>query len=141
MSAATGGSIADHLDAEKMLEGIVSRVLRFGVVISLGVSAFGLVVSFLQDSRRLSATGSIRLHYLSYAFRFPHTLHAVYAGVSAFSGIAIVELGLILLLLTPFAWVLISAVVFAYHKDKALSIVAFTVFAILVLSVSLGKSG
>lgn len=90
-------------------------MLRIAVVVSLGVSAVGLIVAFWQDSRRLSASWSIQQHYLSRAFRFAHTLHAVYVGVSSFSGIAIVELGLILLLLTSFAWILISASVFAYH--------------------------
>jgi uncharacterized membrane protein len=128
--------------AEEKIELVVARVLRVGVVLSLSVVLIGLVLAFIQDASSVSrGASSIAQHVIGPGFHFPHTFGGVYFGVLHGRGLAIIELGLVLLLITPIARVAIAALLFAVHHDRALATISTVVLVFLMISIILGRSG
>ncbi len=118
-----------HLDDQRV-EILISNLLRGGVVLAALV-VIGGAVPYLGMHPRARATYRIfhgEPEYLK-------TVHGVVA--AAFSGDvrAVIQLGLLLLIATPIARVILSAVAFAIEGDKMY--VAFTLIVLAVLLYSL----
>jgi len=69
----------------------------------------------------------------------PTSLGAVVVGALHGRPVAIIDLGLTLLILTPVLRVAISAAFFAVHGDRRYALISGTVLALLLLGFVLGK--
>ena len=103
----------------------VGRVLHAGVLVSAAIllgdpAAFG---SHAVEQAHLRASAS-----------FPHSFVAVWDGIGRGSGEAIIVAGVLVLILTPVAGLVTSAVAFARRRDWL-----FTAISASVLSVILGS--
>jgi uncharacterized membrane protein len=121
-------------------ERLISRVLRGGVLISLGLVVVGTAITFahhrdyLTDSSQLDAlTGDGAV--------FPRSLGDVGRGLAKLQGRAVVMLGLLVLIATPVMRVAVSIMAFARQRDRTFVGITVVVLCLLMTSFVLGRAG
>ena len=113
---------------------VIGRVLRYGVVISAAVILIGTLS--LATSIGSADTSS----YLSYnPGAVPHdgvqvSASAILGGLATFAPFSWIELGVILLIATPVARVLISVFLFAAERDRLYVLITAAVLTLLLFS-------
>ena len=113
---------------------IISKVLRYGVLLSAAVIVVGTVL--LGAHEAFSQSGS----FLNYNPNqvphgsFPVTFNGLAAGLISGSPIAIIELGVLLLLATPVSRVLFSVFLFAAEHNRTYVYITLTVLTLLLFS-------
>lgn len=130
-----------QMEKIRKAESLISGVLRIGVVTALVIVTFGVVVAFASKPSVYLHTDRSNAFQLSANSGFPHSVSAVFSGLAHFQGEAIIVFGLMVLLATPILRVLVSAFIFAFQKDRYFVFITVFVFAMLMLSFVLGKSG
>lgn len=111
------------------LEDFIARVLRLGVVASAAISGLGFLLDLL-----LPALGRT-------VGRSPVGYGDILRGVARGNPLALIDLGLIVLVLTPVARVAGAAVAYARVRDRAFTAITLFVLTMLILSFLLGKAG
>jgi len=114
------------------MDQIISYVLRGGVLLSAGLLILGAL---------LYAIGALRSGAPAFPSTYPHSLSDVFHGLVQGDPLAILALGLLVLLLTPVARVLISIFAFARERDWLYVGITTLVFLILLVSFLLGRGG
>lgn len=114
---------------DQRIETIIGTLLRSGVILAATVVLAGGILYLVRHGHEV----------IDYAiFRGePEGLKRVggiFHGVAALSGRAIIQLGLLLLIATPVARVLFSAIAFAIERDYLYVIITLIVLAILFYS-------
>jgi uncharacterized membrane protein len=123
----------------RRIEGIISTVLRVGVLVSLVLILIGTAVTFIHHTDYITSTAALsdlrngRLDY-------PTTLSGVVRGIADGEGRAIVAAGLLTLLATPILRVAISLAIFAVTGDRTFLAITFAVLALLIASLALGTA-
>ena len=115
------------------MEQTISGILRVGVISSAIMIAVGLVLLFAGQGRlftdhALITTGSM----------FPRTLGAIMASIVAGNGLGFIQLGILLLIMTPIFRVAASVVLFVRAGEKPMAIVTLGVFLLLLASFMVG---
>lgn len=111
---------------EFVIQDISGWVLRIGVAVSVGVMVLGLALSFIQHPPRVKTMESTR---------FNSSPAAIWHGVIHGQGVAVIELGIFLLVLTPITRVAMSVVLFAFYDHDWL----YTVVTLGVLLLTLAS--
>jgi uncharacterized membrane protein len=120
-------------DPEAMND-ILSKVLRYGVFLSAAVIAIGFLV-FLVLYAPLNASPYIQYYPNAVPHgKFSVSLPNLGSGLRAFNSFSIIELGLLILLATPVARVLLSIVLFHLEGDRKYVYITLAVFLILLFS-------
>jgi uncharacterized membrane protein len=109
---------------DKSVEIWVGYVLRAGVIVSAGLFLLG------------TAFGGANL-----SLEFPHRVSTVLAGVERGDPQAIIGLGLLTLIATPWIMVTLSLAMFLHLRDWVYSLVCFFVLVTLTASLFLGTAG
>ncbi len=123
------------------MELMISYVLRWGVLLSSGIIALGIIrLALTHDTGYASILphhlGDILAYHRSVGpGTFPTDFGAVWAGAMAGKPYAIIALGILLLIATPVVRVALSVVFFVVEQDWLY--VGITVFVLVVLLVSL----
>ena len=120
---------------DQRIEVIIGALLRTGVMLAATVVLFGAVVYLARHGHEVPNYGVFRGE--------PDNLTSVIAifhGALGMSGRAIIQLGLLLLIATPVARVLFSAVAFAIERDYLYTFITLIVLGILLYSL-FGASG
>ena len=107
------------------IEDASSWVLRIGVVVSLTVMFIGLVAEF--------AAGHVSLHAME-SETFSANFGAMLRGVARFDGFALMELGVLFLVLTPILRVFTAMMLFAVEERDRLYTAVTGIVLILTLS-------
>src|SRR5262245_62135519 len=116
---------------DEQMDLLISYVLRSGVLLSAGLLILGALlygVSALRGSAPASPS-------------FPHSLGDIFSGLARGDPMAVLSLGLLVLLLTPVARVLISIFAFARERDRLYVGITTLVLLILLVSFLLGRGG
>ncbi len=121
------------------VEYLISNLLRAGVVLSLAFVIAGTLITFMHHPDYLF-TSSALPGLTGLSSTFPHTLPQVGHDALHFSGPALVILGLLLLIATPVMRVGVSIAAFLFERDRAFTLITFTVLCLLLLSFALGKA-
>ncbi len=123
----------DRDEKVAQLETIVSYVLRFGVFLSLSITFIGLVLLFVTDPQEavVRRTGT----------PVPHYAATVLSDLLHLRPKAIIDAGLILLIMTPIARVAVTVVAFAIERDVVYTAITLFVLMILLASFILGRAG
>lgn len=111
------------------IEMIVGILLRTGVIIAASVVLFGAVLYLTRHGHEIP-------NYISFHGE-PESLKSpvdIFQGVMHMSARAIIQLGLLLLIATPVARVLFSAIAFAIERDPMYVVITLIVLAILLFS-------
>ncbi|MDG6926302.1 MAG: DUF1634 domain-containing protein [Nitrososphaerota archaeon] len=114
------------------MNGILSDILKYGVVVSTALVALGMVLTFAY-----TPTGfpdSLQ-QIISTNYGMPTTSPVdLFTGLGAASPSSVLQLGLILLLATPVARVAASAVIFMLEHDKKYVLITLFVLSVLLVS-------
>ncbi|WP_055106688.1 DUF1634 domain-containing protein [Paenibacillus ihumii] len=120
---------AKRQDRAAEVEIAISKMLRIGIVLAGLVIVLGLVMFLVTgDSGYPGDT-------------FPTSLPEIIQGIMQLKSVAIIEAGLILLILTPVFRVFVSMFAFIHEKDYRFVLISILVLVILGLSFALGKVG
>ncbi len=114
---------------DERLEIFIGNLLRFGVLISALVVAAGGVLYLAQHSHDI-------VSYRAFHSELPElrTLPGIYSAVLHLRSDAIMQLGLLLLIVTPVARVVLAVVGFYLERDRLYVVVSLIVLAILAYS-------
>ena len=113
---------------------IISKVLRYGVIISSAVILAGTLLLLASDG--LSSIGQ----YIDYNPNLvPHgffqvSLSALAQGLLAFSPFSVIELGILLLIATPVSRVIFSIFLFAAERNRLYVYITLGVLCLLLFS-------
>lgn len=111
------------------IEVIIGTLLRAGVLISAAVVIAGGIVYLIRHGHSLANYETF--HGNQSPLR---TLAGIFHGMVQPSGRAIIQFGLLLLIATPVARVLFSAIAFALQRDRLYVVLTLTVLSILLYS-------
>ncbi|HEX3270169.1 MAG TPA: DUF1634 domain-containing protein [Ktedonobacterales bacterium] len=128
--SANGSMIGPQRDYQ--MDRIISVVLRGGVLLSAGLLIFGAALYFVRVLWGGAPPDPLV---------FPHSLGDVISGLAHGDPLAILAMGLIVLLLTPVARVIISIFAFARERDWLYVGITTLVLLILLVSFLLGRGG
>ena len=105
----------------------IAKLLKAGVLLSAAITLIGLVLFLVTGSG-------------GYDGAFPKSLPAIWTGLLALKPYAVIMLGVLILILTPFFRVGVSIVVFLREKDLLYTVISVFVFLVLIVSLVLGKA-
>jgi uncharacterized membrane protein len=117
---------------------LISSLLRYGVMVSLGLVLCGMGVTFFHHPDYFSSVEA--LQRLTTEGNWPHQLSDVMAGVMAARGQSIAMVGLLVMMAIPVARVALSLLIFRQQRDRVFVMVTSVVLALLVLSFLLGHA-
>ncbi len=118
---------------DKRLEEVISLLLRIGVSSSAAVVLFGGILYLAQ----YGAGHPNNQHFQGEPAQL-HTLQGILAAMLSFDSRAIIQFGLLLLILTPIARVAFSAVAFMLQGDRFYVMVTLIVLAVLLVNLLWG---
>ncbi|MHB1420082.1 MAG: DUF1634 domain-containing protein [Bacillota bacterium] len=119
-----------HASSKRQLvdiELLIGNFLRTGVTVCGIVIIAGLIWHLLRHHDEAKV--------------FPSTLPAIWQGLLAGRGYAVIDAGLVLLILTPVLRVAVSVVWFMQERDLMYVLITVFVLGMLMLSFFLGKAG
>lgn len=111
------------------VETAVSKMLRIGVVIAGAVIIAGLLMFLITGNSGYPGD------------TYPTTFGGIFQGLVELKSVAVIETGLLLLILTPVFRVFVSLFVFLEEKDYRFVLISAVVFVVLIVSFLLGKAG
>jgi uncharacterized membrane protein len=111
------------------IESIIGVLLRTGVILAAAVVLFGAVLYLSQHRHEIPNYSAF--HGEPKSLKSPKE---IIDGVMQLNARAIIQLGLLLLIATPVARVLFSAIAFAIERDLMYVAITLLVLAILLLS-------
>jgi len=116
------------------MNGLISSLLRYGVVTAAIIIGVGTVLMLLGNGgQNISQLVVYNPNQVPHG-NFDPTIGHMLAGLAAFDPQSIVELGVIVLLATPAARVLLSVLLFAAEGDRTYAYITAVVFALLLFS-------
>jgi uncharacterized membrane protein len=116
---------------DRRIEDIIGNLLRAGVLLAAAVVLIGGMVFLLHHAHAKPDYGAF--HGESGDLR---SVSGIIRDTLKGQGRGIIQLGLLLLILTPIARVAFSAVAFALERDRLYVIITLTVLTLLLLSLT-----
>lgn len=118
---------------DKDIQSLVGNLLRAGVYISMCIVILGGII-YLFDH------GSEKIDYAIFDINKVSlkTVAAIFEEVITFKGVAIVQFGLLMLIFTPIARVIMAVVSFFIEKDYLYVLIGLIVLSIIMASLSGG---
>ncbi len=116
-----------EIETELELEFFISHILRFGVLLAAVVIGFGVLLWVLQGSSGYSDA------------TYPVALATIVRDAVALRPLAVIQLGLLLLVLTPVVRVAASLFLFARGQDWTYVVITGIVLMLLLISLFLGS--
>jgi uncharacterized membrane protein len=128
-------------EEENISSKMLSVYLIWSVLVSLGVIVIGLIAYLVTSS-----TGYIRVP-LDILLKsggptttvFPHYLSSITSGVVTLKSFALIQLGILLLILSPIGRIFLQILIYVKERDRPFITIATVVFVILVISLFLSK--
>jgi uncharacterized membrane protein len=121
---------------DKDMQLIIGWILRAGVTISMAVVFIGGVMFLYRHGH--STPDYREFKKVPY---FIHNTSGIIEGVLHLRGQAIIQLGILLLIATPVARVVFSAIGFILEKDHLYTLITFIVLLIILVSMLTGRAG
>ncbi len=118
---------------DKDIQSLVGNLLRAGVYISMGIVILGGIIYLLDHANEKIDYATFDIHKVSL-----RTVEAIFANVLTFKGAAVVQFGLLMLIFTPIARVLMAVISFFLEKDYLYVLIGLIVLAIIMASLSGG---
>ncbi|MGO9149912.1 MAG: DUF1634 domain-containing protein [Acidimicrobiales bacterium] len=115
----------------------VGRVLHAGVLVSAAILLTGYLVGLVGQPAAFGSHAVEQAHLAGRA-SFPHSFRAVWDGIGRGSGEAMIVAGVLVLILTPVAGIVTSAVAFARRRDWLFTAISATVLSVILGSFLLG---
>jgi uncharacterized membrane protein len=113
------------------LENIIGQLLRAGVLLSAGVVTVGGILYLVQFHAARPS-----FHIFVAGGPQTRTVQGILLSAAHLDSLGLMQLGLVLLILTPVARVAMAVLGFAMEKDRLYTAVSLIVLAVLVLSLT-----
>ncbi|MDG6987969.1 MAG: DUF1634 domain-containing protein [Nitrososphaerota archaeon] len=123
-----------NLSDREAMNDVISRVLRYGVLISAAILVVGTVLLIASYS---FSDSSVFLRYVPGQVtqsNFSPSFSSLALGVARLDPFSIIELGVIVLIATPVSRVFFSILLFAAEKDMTYVKITLVVLALLLFS-------
>ena len=116
------------------VEQVIGRVLQIGVFTAATVAIVGAILVFMQHGSDAPAFGDFRPSpaYLT-------SMGGILRGVREMRSEAIVQLGIVLLIMTPILRVALTLVAFVLQRDGVYVLITTLVLALLVYGLAFGR--
>jgi len=114
----------------------IGSLLRWGVIISMSVVFAGGLVYLYRHSQE-----KVYYHTFNGEPNYLKNLKGILQGVAAFKGRAIIQAGILLLIATPIARILLSIISFLLEKDYLYICITLAVLGIILFSMLSGIGG
>jgi len=121
--------------SDHAVEQIVGRLLQIGVAASAIVTGIGGLMLLLKHGGEVPSYSTFRGE--PEAIR---TLSGIVHGAAAFDARSIIQLGLVLLIVTPILRVAFTLVAFALQRDRMYVVITAIVLAVLLYGLTFGKA-
>ena len=126
--------------AERDMELLIGKLLRYGVMLACGITLFGGVIYLFQNH------GVSMAHYKPTPDDMPfpgvefylREITTIIPRVLSFDGAAIIQLGVCVLIATPILRVAFSVIGFLIEKDYMYVVITLIVLCIIVANMLLG---
>lgn len=118
---------------DKDIQSLVGNLLRIGVYISMAIVILGGVIYLFDHGREKIDYAVFDIDKVSLK-----TVAAIFEEVITFKGVAIVQFGLLMLIFTPIARVIMAVVSFFIEKDYLYVLIGLIVLSIIMASLSGG---
>jgi len=120
-------------DADRKVDLVIGRLLQVGVFAAAAVVAFGAILFLVQHGRSPArftdfVPGSETLR----------TVGGIVSGVLALNSAAIVQLGLVMLIMTPIARVALTLIAFVIQRDRLYVLITALVLVLLLYGLIAG---
>jgi len=116
---------------DKDLQSFIGNLLRIGVLVAMSIVIIGVVLYMFQY-------GHETIHYSEFKADNVFALSNFWQGLSHGNSAAIMELGVIVLIIIPIARVLFTMIGFWLENDKMYTLIAFIVLCIIAYSLFFG---
>lgn len=113
---------------------IISTVLQAGVLISSVIILVGIILFFTHIHSNIN---SYKV-FTSSTYYFPHSISTLESSIRTTTGVGFIQLGVLLLILTPILRVATSILLFKHQKDRPMMLVTLFVLVVLVGSFIVG---
>ncbi|MCL4333244.1 MAG: DUF1634 domain-containing protein [Candidatus Thermoplasmatota archaeon] len=128
-------------EEEDISSKMLSVYLIWSVLVSLGVIVIGLVLYLATSSTGYVA---VPLDVLIKSGGptttvFPHYLGSITGGVVKLKSFALIQLGVLLLILSPIGRIFLQILIYLKERDRPFVAIASVVFVILVISLFLSR--
>lgn len=118
---------------DKDLQLIIGNFLRMGVYISMGIVSVGAFIYLTEHAGETVDYATFDANRVNLK-----TIPAIFLAVGTFKGVAIIQFGLLMLIFTPIARVIMAVVTFFLEKDYLYVAIGLIVLAIIILSLNSG---
>lgn len=108
----------------------VGNLLRIGVILSVTISLIGFVKLFLEGYKMPKTYESFQIH--------GNILHQFWLSLMKFEGMAIIQLGILVIIFTPLVRIIFALAGYIKEKDYTYVIVSLIVLAIMTVSFLFG---
>jgi len=121
---------------DKDMQAIIGWILRAGVLVSMSIVVFGGVLFVYRHGHSIP-----NYHTFKGVPYFIRGVDGIFNGVLNYKGQAIIQAGILLLILTPIIRVGFSAVGFIIEKDHVYTSISLLVLLIIIASMRSGHLG
>ena len=128
-------ALATTVEREHEIEQLIGRLLQFGVLLAAAVVILGGTAMLVQRGLQ-----NADFHVFQDVAAPLRSLTGIVRGVLALDSAAIVQLGLVLLILTPVARVALTLVAFVLQRDLLYTGVTAVVLALLLYGLIWGRT-
>lgn len=121
---------------ERDVEMFIGQQLRWGVITSSIIAFIGGVIYLIKN-------GGNTPHYTEFVGAPEYVRHipGILQGVASFDGMAIIQLGVVVLLATPITRIAFSILAFAMEKDWLYVVITLIVLGVITFSIFSGLGG
>ncbi len=114
-------------EEERAIETTAAYVLRAGVILSSAVIVLGVILQSLRGNPPFALSAGL-----------PKSLHTVFAAALAGESLATIQVGVLLLIATPWLRVILSLVQFIKAGDRTYTIISLVLLATMIVGLLVG---
>ena len=126
-------ALTTRIEQDREIDLVIGRLLQIGVFAAAAVVAVGAIAFLIQHGRTLA-----NYRVFTPGPSTQRTVTGILRGVRALDSRSIVQLGLVMLILTPIARVALTLVAFIIQRDRLYVLITTIVLALLLYSLIVG---
>lgn len=114
---------------------VLTAYLIWSVIISVAIIVLGVILFIITGNTGYKSTNlNSLITAKGSTSTYPFYMGQILSGLMEIKSFALIQLGVLILLLTPFGRILLQFFIFLYEKDYKFTIIALVVFLILMFS-------
>ncbi|MGC8497825.1 MAG: DUF1634 domain-containing protein [Thermoplasmata archaeon] len=129
---------ANIKEEERIEAKVLSSFLKWSVIVSATVITAGVCILITLCSTGYGSPNiCLLLGQIKGTNVFPASVMSVFSGIAQEKSFAIIQLGILFLIVSPFIRVLLQTGIYVKEKDKLFTLISTVVFIFLIVSIIL----